>query len=101
MSEQQAKTNEKIKQLSYLQRLQQPNSEKNFEELQHQSDQAKLQLQADILSTKKSLKEAERELEAAKSAVPFDVENIMGLKDEVEGLVRGLEALKDLEFELF
>ena len=93
--------NEKVKHLTYLERLKQPSTERDIEELQHQSDSAKLQLESDILATKKSLKNAERELEASKSAVPFNVENISNKKDEVDALQRGLEYLKELHTELF
>lgn len=60
----------------------------------------KLQYQSNLLATQKSLGEAQKELADAKTEYPLDFKKVIKLKDTVESLEKGLEALKELGKEL-
>ena len=63
--------------------------------------QAKLQLQADILSTEKLISEEEAKLKLAKQTYPFNSEHIICVQLKLEACQEGLKRLKELETELF
>jgi hypothetical protein len=63
--------------------------------------QAKLQLQADILSTEKLISEGEAKLKLAKQTYPFNSEHIIDVQLKLEACQEGLKRLKELETELF
>jgi hypothetical protein len=69
--------------------------------LQYQEDEVKLQLQSDILATKKSLGTSKKRLADEKGAYPFNASKVIELQLEVEGLEDGLKRLEKLEKELF
>lgn len=85
----------------YQKALLAPTDQVNLEEIQFQSQQAELQLQADELSTKKKLSEAKKQLELAKGASPLVSEVIVKAHNEVESLAKGLALLQELRKELF
>lgn len=71
------------------------------EQLANSNEDALLQLQSDILATRRALTVHQSALRAAKSAVPFDTRSIMDAKGQVEATERGLAALEALKTELF
>ena len=68
-------------------------------EVQYAVDEAKLQLQSDILATEKSLAVKKAEYEDAKQTVPLDSTKIVNLQIEVESLEDGLKRLNNLKKE--
>ena len=68
-------------------------------EVQYAVEEAKLQLQSDILATEKLLAVKKAELEDAKCTVPLNSNNIVNLQIEVESLADGLKRLKALQKE--
>ena len=74
--------------------------ETNSQEVAFAVEDAKLQLQSDILATKKSLEAKKSELQDAKTAYPLNVEKIISLSSEIEGYEDGLKKLKSLQEEL-
>jgi soluble cytochrome b562 len=64
--------------------------------VQFKVEEAKLQLQGDILVTKQSLTKAEKALAKATRAYPFDPKAIVEAQVEVEGFQDGLKRLEAL-----
>ena len=62
-------------------------------------EDAKLQLQSDILATKRSLETKKAELEDAKTTYPLDSSKIVSLMEEVESLKKGIKSLEALQKE--
>ena len=62
-------------------------------------EDAKLQLQSDILATKRSLESKKAELEDAKTTYPLDSCHIVSLMEEVESLKKGVKSLEALQKE--
>ena len=62
-------------------------------------EDAKLQLQSDILATKRSLENKKAELEDAKTTYPLDSSKIVSLMEEVESLKKGIKSLEALQKE--
>ena len=62
-------------------------------------EDAKLQLQSDILATKRSLETKKAELEDAKTTYPLDSTKIVSLMEEVESLKKGIKSLEALQKE--
>ena len=87
--------------LKYLNLLQQSQTEKNEQEQEFQAEAAKQQLEADILATKRSLAISRQDLLKAKSAQPFNAQNIINVQIHIEGLEDGLDRLLTLMEELF
>lgn len=69
-------------------------------ELSFAVDQGNLQLQADLLATQQSLRQAEKDLMTLMVTKPFSPSNIIAKKYVVDQLKAGLEALEELK-ELF
>lgn len=86
---------------SYAERLNQSSENKLSEEIQHKVTEASLQVQQDILATSRQLSTAKRELETAKSASPFNSQNVINAELVVEGYQDGLIRLNKLYAELF
>lgn len=89
------------KQLKYQERLLQSDQEKVQEDVQFQVEQAKLQLDADLLATKQSLADSEKELNNLKSSYPLNPSHIIKVKGTVSELKKGIEELVALQKELF
>jgi hypothetical protein len=85
----------------YADLIQQSQQEKDQQELSLQADQAKLDLQQDIVATKRSLAEAEIRLLRTKSSIPFNSQAVVNAQIGVEGLKEGLARLNALDAELF
>ena len=96
-----AEPKQAVKPLKYQQLLQQSQQEKDQQALEFQVEEAKQQLEADILATKRSLASSRQDLLKAKSAQPFDAQKIINIQIRVEGLEDGLSRLLDLMEELF
>ena len=62
-------------------------------------EEAKLQLSADILATKRSLETKKADLEVAKTTCPLDTTKIVELMEEVESLKKGIKNLEALQKE--
>ena len=85
----------------YADLIQQSQQEKDQQELSLQAEQAKLDLQQDIVATKRSLAEAEIQLLRTKSSIPFNSQSVVNAQIKVEGLKEGLTRLEALNAELF
>ena len=95
------KAQQATKPLKYQDLLQQSQQEKDQQALEFQVEEAKQQLEADILATKRSLAASKQDLLKAKSAQPFDAQKIINIQIRVEGLEDGLSRLLNLMEELF
>ena len=73
----------------------------NKQQVEFNVRQAKLQLQADILSTEQLISEGEAKLKLAKQTYPFNSERIIDCQLKLEACQEGLKRLKELEIELF
>lgn len=87
--------------LSYLERQQQSQSDKDQQAQQFQAEQAELQLLSDISATKQSVLVSKQLVEEAKSATNFDAKIIITAMDNLAAAESGLEALLELQKELF
>lgn len=76
------------------------NEESTQEQAEFCVEQTKLELQSDILATKKSLSEAEFKLEGFKTEYPLPINSIIDLQMEIEGLKKGLKCLENIQKEL-
>lgn len=95
------KTQSATKVLKYQDLLQQSQQEKDALQLEFQVEEAKQQLESDILATKRLLATKNQELLKAKSAQPFNAQRIIDVQIHIEGLEDGLSRLLDLMEELF
>lgn len=59
-------------------------------------EETKLQLQSDILATKRAIESKKAEVEAAKTTYPIDTQEIIHLINEVELLTEGVKHLENL-----
>jgi hypothetical protein len=73
----------------------------NNQQVEFNVRQAKLQLQADILSTEQLISDGEVKLKLAKQTYPFNSERIIDAQLKLEACQEGLKRLKELETELF
>ena len=73
--------------------------ETSMKEVEFAVEDAKLQLQSDILATKKSLENSKAALQDAKNTYPLDTARISNLISEVEGFEKGIKVLEDLQKE--
>ena len=89
------------KESKYSKLLQQSQQEKELKEVEFQVKEASLQLESDILATKKSLASKESLLSSLKGKFPLDANSIVKAQVEVEGLEDGLKRLEALQKELF
>lgn len=86
---------------SYLQRISIDKDAQSKEDAKAAAQDAKIQLESDLMSAKRSLNEANRSLEAAKSAKPFDVNEVLDAQRLVEETQSDVEAITALKTELF
>jgi len=63
--------------------------------------EARLQFESDRIETQRKVTNKGRELNKAKSTFPINSGEIIKLQNEIAALQRGLEALDELEAELF
>ena len=62
---------------------------------------AALQLNSDLLATKRAMLEAEKELQEAKQAYPFNTQRIIDAQVKVEDFRDAIERIETLQKELF
>ena len=86
--------------INYKERKVLSSEEQSQKEVSRAVENAKLQLQSDILATQSALEDKKQELEDAKSTYPLNAVAIVNLQTEVEGLEDGLKKLKALKDEL-
>lgn len=87
--------------LSYQDRLQQLQSDKDLQEQQYQVEQTSLQLQSDISATKQSVAASKKIAEDTKSGFPFNAKAIIDAQNNLAAAEAGLKALTALQAELF
>ena len=85
----------------FAQLLQQSPSERDSKDREYRVREAELQLDADILATERSIATAEKKYEEVVMATPFNSQNIINAKNQIEAAKAGLEALQELKAELF
>ena len=86
--------------INYKERKALSSEEQSQKEVSRAVENAKLQLQSDILATQSALEDKKQELYDAKTAYPLRSIDIVNLMTEVEGLEDGLKKLKALQEEL-
>ena len=86
--------------INYKERKALSSEEQSQKEVSRAVENAKLQLQSDILATQSALEDKKQELDDAKSTYPLRSIDIVNLITEVEGLEDGLKKLKVLQEEL-
>ena len=86
--------------INYKERKALSSEEQSQKEVSRAVENAKLQLQSDILATQSALEDKKQELDDAKTAYPLRSIDIVNLMTEVEGLEDGLKKLKALQEEL-
>lgn len=86
--------------INYKERKALSSEEQSQKEVSRAVENAKLQLQSDILATQSALEDKKQELDDAKSTYPLRSIDIVNLMTEVEGLEDGLKKLKALQEEL-
>lgn len=86
--------------INYKERKALSSEEQSQKEVSRAVENAKLQLQSDILATQSALEDKKQELEDAKTTYPLSAIDIVNLQTEVEGLEDGLKKLKALQVEL-
>ena len=69
-------------------------------EIEFAVEETSLNLQQDIVATKRELESAKMRLEVVKSTYPLDVDAYIGAKQDVESCKAGLEDLEELKEEL-
>ena len=86
--------------INYKERKALSSEEQSQKEVSRAVENAKLQLQSDILATQSALEDKKQELDDAKTTYPLRSITIVNLMTEVEGLEDGLKKLKALQEEL-
>ena len=86
--------------INYKERKALSSEEQSQKEVSRAVENAKLQLQSDILATQSALEDRKQELDDAKTTYPLRSIDIVNLMTEVEGLEDGLKKLKALQEEL-
>lgn len=85
----------------YSELLAQSPEEISQSELSYKVAQAELQLQSDVLSTKKALNEAEQKIVELKKQFPLNSKAIMEANNQADAYALGLKFLEKLKSELF
>ena len=86
--------------INYKERKALSSEEQSQKEVSRAVENAKLQLQSDILATQSALEDKKQELDDVKTTYPLKSIDIVNLMTEVEGLEDGLKKLKALQEEL-
>lgn len=86
--------------INYKERKVLSSEEQSQKEVSRAVENAKLQLQSDILATQSALEDKRQELDDAKTTYPLNAVTIINLMTEVEGLNDGLMKLQALKDEL-
>ena len=86
---------------TYLELLKKDKGTQEDEQFGFQAEEAKQQLDVDLLATRKALSKAKRRVKELKGAVPLSVPAIVDALDEVAAYEKGLSAMTELQAELF
>lgn len=86
--------------INYKEKTLMSQEETSKKDVQFMVESTKLQLQSDILATRKSLRESEEKLADLKTDYPLDTKKIIDAELEVEGYKNGLSRLLSLQSEL-
>ena len=86
---------------SYLQRISIDKDAQSKEQAKADAQDAKIQVESDLMAAKRSLNQAQRDLESAKSAKPFDVNEVLDAQRLVEETQADVESITALKAELF
>ena len=73
--------------------------EKSTQDVQFMVSQTDLNMQQDVLATKRALYAKEQELSNLKQSYPFEMAKYMKLRGEIKSLREGLVAIKELQEE--
>ena len=87
--------------MKYLERIQQSQESRTQEQQQHLNEINKLQLESDLLETKRALSEKRQQLERLKSEEGLRITDIVGTLSDIDALERGLKTIEQLKEELF
>ena len=90
-----------IKKTLYLNLITKSEKEQQSEDLQFREEEAQLKLDNDILSTKRAIVKAKKDVQNAIIAYPFNSQSILDAKEELQSLENGLVELEKLKKELF
>lgn len=63
-------------------------------------EETSLNIQQDVIATKRELKKVQSEIQDLKSSYPLDVPKYLALKAKEEGLTKGLSLIAELQQEL-
>jgi len=85
----------------YADLLQQSQQEKVLQQVLFRAEEARLQLQGDILATQRELAAKQSFLVTLKGSYPFNSAAIIATAVEIDGLAEGLNRLQSLMNELF
>jgi hypothetical protein len=72
-----------------------------LDDLNIQEREAMLQIDSDLIATEKALIQANKKLENARAAYPYNTQDIIQCKKQVEALENGIKELKQLKAESF
>ncbi len=86
---------------SYLQRISIDKDAQSKEQAKADAQDAKIQLESDLMAAKRALNSAQRDLEVAKGSKPFDVNDVLAAQQTVEATQADVEAITALKEELF
>lgn len=63
-------------------------------------EETDLNLQQDVIATKRELKKLENDLKDLKSSYPLDVQKYLELRNKIDSLTRGIKYVNELQGEL-
>jgi uncharacterized Zn finger protein (UPF0148 family) len=81
--------------------LQKSPEEQKSEDIQYRVESAKLQLQSDLLATKKSLSAKQKEIDACVLENPLSFKKLAELEEELASIQRGVKALEGYQTKFF
>ena len=87
--------------MTYLERLQQSQEERDAQQLGFLNEENRLQIQSDLLETRRSVSAANRELDDMLRADKLNYSAIITKKSDIKALEDGITALEALQTELF
>lgn len=97
-AKQQAETAQPAK---YMDLLNKTSEQFDQEQKELWAEESLMNIKGDILSTKKEITVARRDLEKLKSAKPIDPKEVVKASQKLKALQNGVQALEDLQKELF
>ena len=86
---------------SYLERITKGKEEKDKEAAIAAAQDAKIQVEADLMSAKREVSKAKSELNAAKNSIPFDSGDVLEAQRTLSEVEADVTALQSIKEELF